>query len=56
MAPAIAIAASVRLNANRGFNPQTFLLSLQDALAGNVVALASRREAVVADAVQQLAA
>ena len=30
MAPAIAIAASLRLNGNRGFNPQRFLLSLQE--------------------------
>jgi hypothetical protein len=35
--PAIAIAASLRLNANRGFNPQKFLLALQDAQTDNVV-------------------
>jgi len=56
MAPAIAIAASLRLNANRGFNPQTFLMSLQDALTGNVVALAGRPKARAHDAIQQLAA
>ena len=39
MAPAIAIASSLRLNGNRGFNPQRFLLSLQEALAANVVTL-----------------
>lgn len=44
MASAIAIAASLRLNANRGFNPQIFLMSLQEALNGNVVALAPVRE------------
>jgi hypothetical protein len=45
MAPAIAIAATLRLNAKRGFNPQAFLLSLNGALADNVVALAPRAEA-----------
>jgi hypothetical protein len=44
MAPAIAIAASLRLNATRGFNPQLFLMSLQDALAGNVIALEPRHD------------
>jgi hypothetical protein len=56
MAPAIAIAASLRLNANRGFNPQAFLLSLNDALSGNVVAIGSRHAAVVEDQAQALAA
>jgi len=56
MAPAIAIAASLRLNANRGFNPQAFLMSLNAALADNVVALGSRTPAPIADAAQQLAA
>jgi hypothetical protein len=42
MAPAIAIAASLRLNGHRGFNPQRFLLSLQEALATNVVTLEKR--------------
>lgn len=56
MAPAIAIAASLRLNANRGFNPQAFLLSLNDALAGNVVAIGSRHAAIVEDQAQALAA
>lgn len=45
MAPAIAIAASLRLNGNRGFNPQRFLVSLQEALAGNVVTLETRSAA-----------
>jgi hypothetical protein len=42
LAPAIAIAASLRLNANRGFNPQRFMLSLQEALAANLVAMPAR--------------
>ncbi len=50
MAPAIAIAASLRLNGNRGFNPQRFLLSLQDALAANVVTLETRPAAVMVEA------
>jgi len=45
LAPAIAIAASLRLNANRGFNPQRFMLSLQDALAANLVAMPAARAA-----------
>jgi hypothetical protein len=45
LAPAIAIAASLRLNANRGFNPQRFMLSLQEALAGNLVAMPAARAA-----------
>jgi hypothetical protein len=56
MAPAIAIAATLRLNAHRGFNPQAFLMSLSDALADNVVALPGRRVAADQDAVEQLAA
>jgi hypothetical protein len=56
MAPAIAIAASLRLNANRGFNPQLFLMSLQDALSSNVVALGVAAEAQVEDAALRLAA
>lgn len=43
MAPAIAVAATQRLNANRGFNPQSFLLALDEALNANVVALDPRR-------------
>jgi hypothetical protein len=50
MAPAIAIAASLRLNGNRGFNPQRFLLSLQETLAANVVTLETRPAAVVVEA------
>jgi hypothetical protein len=56
MAPAIAIAASLRLNANRGFNPQAFLLSLNDALADNVVAFGARTVASEEMAEQALAA
>ena len=55
MAPAIAIAASLRLNGNRGFNPQRFLLSLQEALAANVVTLETRPAAVWLEA-ERLAA
>lgn len=54
MAPAIAIAASLRLNGHRGFNPQRFLLSLQNALATNVVSLEARPAA--AAKAQRLAA
>jgi hypothetical protein len=50
MAPAIAIAASLRLNGHRGFNPQRFLLSLQDALAANVVTLETRPATVMVEA------
>jgi hypothetical protein len=50
MAPAIAIAASLRLNGHRGFNPQRFLLSLQEALAANVVTLETRPAAVMVEA------
>ena len=56
MAPAIAIAASSRLNANRGFNPQRFVLSLHDALSTNVVAMEPRAEAATQEAAQPLAA
>ncbi len=56
MAPAIAIAASLRLNATRGFNPQAFLMSLNTALADNVVALGSRSPAPIEDVAQALAA
>lgn len=56
MAPAIAIAASLRLNANRGFNPQRFVLSLHDALNANVVAMEPRAEAAAQVVAQPLAA
>jgi len=46
MGPAIAIAASLRLNANRGFNPQAFLMSLNNVPADNVVALPERRTTI----------
>ena len=45
MAPAIAVAATLRLNGHRGFNPQSFLMAIGAALAGNVVALEDRRAA-----------
>jgi hypothetical protein len=44
--PAIAIAASLRLNANRGFNPQKFLLALQDTQTDNVVPMPPRERAL----------
>jgi len=55
MAPAIAIAASQRINAHRGFNPQRFLLTLQAALAGNIVSLERRASATLTEE-RQLAA
>jgi hypothetical protein len=56
MAPAIAIAASLRLNAHRGFNPQRFLLSLQDALSANVIAIDARQSNVIESEAELLAA
>jgi len=56
MAPAIAIASTLRLNGHRGFNPQRFLVSLQEALAGNVVTLGPRPTAISALEAEQLAA
>jgi hypothetical protein len=44
--PAIAIAASLRLNADRGFNPQKFLLALQDTQTDNVVRMPTRERAL----------
>lgn len=49
IAPAIAIAASLRLNANRGFNPQKFLLALQETMTDNVVPIVTPREKTVPD-------
>jgi hypothetical protein len=46
IAPAIAIAASLRLNANRGFNPQKFLFALQETLTDNVVPIGTRERAL----------
>lgn len=43
IAPAIAIAARLRLNGHRGFNPQRFLVALTDALGDNVVTLGAYR-------------
>jgi hypothetical protein len=56
MAPAIAIAASLRLNANRGFSPQTFLMSLAEVLVDNVVELPERPATAAQDAAMPLAA
>lgn len=44
LAPVIALAATQRLNGRRGFNPQQFLLGLNDALSKNVVALDDYRD------------
>ncbi len=55
IAPAIEVAAALRLNANRGFNPQSFLGALTAELSSNVVSLASRR-AAASDAIARLAA
>lgn len=46
IAPAIALAASLRLNANRGFSPQKFLLALNEANTDNVVPFATRERAL----------
>lgn len=56
IAPAIAIAASLRLNANRGFNPQQFTMALKDALAANVVPLEPRQAMAIETMVDKLAA
>ncbi len=42
LAPAIAIAASQRLNGHRGFSPQRFLVALNEVRAANVVTLEKR--------------
>jgi hypothetical protein len=56
LAPAAAVAASLRLNAHRGFSPQQFVLSLQEGLASNVVAMDARRENGVEHTPELLAA
>ncbi len=56
LAPAMAVAASLRLNANRGFNPQQFVLSLREAMTPNVVAIDSRRQSGLESATERLAA
>jgi hypothetical protein len=48
MAPALAVAASLRLNANRGFNPQKFMASLAQVETANVTPLEARRAKVPA--------
>ena len=50
LAPAIAIAASQRLNGRRGFSPQRFLLALNEVRATNVVALEQRPAAAFTEA------
>ena len=44
IAPALAIAASLRLNAQRGFNPQHFLMSLQHTLTAAATTIETRLE------------
>lgn len=56
VAPAIAVAARLRLNGHRGFNPQRFLIALSDALGDNVVAFDSFRSGPMAQAEGLLAA
>lgn len=56
LAPAIAIAASLRLNANRGFNPQSFVMSLSAALSANVVVLEPRHTPAHENTIEPLAA
>lgn len=56
IAPALRVAAALRLNAHRGFNPQQFVLSMNAALTPNVVTM-EPRAATAADAqVERLAA
>ena len=45
IAPALRVAAALRLNAHRGFNPQQFVLSVNAAITSNVVALEPRAAA-----------
>lgn len=56
IAPAIAIASSLRLNAERGFNPQKFTMALTDAFAANVVTLEPRHAEPIMEPAEQLAA
>jgi hypothetical protein len=56
IAPAMRVAAALRLNAHRGFNPQQFVLSVNAALTPNVVALAPRAAAVAENQPELLAA
>ena len=56
IAPAIAVAARLRLNAHRGFNPQSFLLELTGTLTCNVVKIDTRRVAVVSQLEDRVAA
>lgn len=56
MAPAIAIASTLRLNGHRGFNPQRFLLALNAAMTANVVTLEVRANATAVGYAGQIAA
>ncbi len=56
IAPAIAVAAKLRLNAHRGFNPQSFLTALTGTLVDNVVKIETRRVAVVSSVEDRVAA
>lgn len=56
IAPAIAIAAGLRLNANRGFNPQQFVMALADTPATNIITFEPRHETGPSALVAPLAA
>ena len=56
IAPAIAIAASLRLNALRGFNPQHFLMSVQNALTAAATTITTHHEETPMEPAQLLAA
>ncbi len=56
IAPAVTVAASLRLNGRRGFNPQTFLAALTAASACQVARTEVRRDATVRETLMRLAA
>ena len=56
IAPALAVGASQRLNAQRGFNPQHFLMSLQDALTAAAATIKTHHEEAPLEPAQLLAA
>jgi hypothetical protein len=56
IAPAIAVAAKLRLNAHRGFNPQSFLTALTGTLVDNVVKIETRRVVVASSVEDRVAA
>lgn len=56
IAPAIAVAAELRLNGHRGFNPHSFLQALTATMADNVVLIDTRRAEVATRIEERLAA